>query len=54
MIEPKLRFKADDGSQFPEWEEKTIDEVAGGKTYADTGKEPSGSRSLARGYRKII
>ena len=28
MIEPKLRFKADDGSQFPEWEEKTIDEVA--------------------------
>ena len=28
MIEPKLRFKADDGSQFPDWEEKTIDEVA--------------------------
>lgn len=22
MIEPKLRFKADDGSQFPDWEEK--------------------------------
>ena len=28
MIEPKLRFKADDGSQFPDWEKKTIDEVA--------------------------
>ena len=26
MNEPKLRFKADDGSQFPDWEEKTIDE----------------------------
>ena len=24
MIEPKLRFKADDGSQFPDWEEKTV------------------------------
>lgn len=28
MNEPKLRFKADNGSQFPDWEEKTIDEVA--------------------------
>ena len=27
MNEPKLRFKADDGSQFPDWEEKTIDEL---------------------------
>ena len=24
MIEPKLRFKTDDGSQFPDWEEKTV------------------------------
>ena len=24
------------------------------KAYADTGKEPSGSRSLAGGYRKVI
>ena len=24
MIEPKLRFKADDGSQFPDWEEKVF------------------------------
>ena len=28
MVRPKLKFKADDGSQFPDWEEKTIDEVA--------------------------
>lgn len=28
MAVPKLRFKAADGSQFPDWEEKTIDEVA--------------------------
>lgn len=28
MNEPKLRFKADDGSQFPEWEEKTLSEIA--------------------------
>lgn len=26
MNEPKLRFKADDGSQFPEWEEKKLGE----------------------------
>lgn len=28
MNEPKLRFKADDGSTFPDWKEKTIDDVA--------------------------
>lgn len=28
MNEPKLRFKADDGSQFPEWEEKKLNEIA--------------------------
>ena len=28
MNAPKLRFKADDGSQFPDWEEKKIDDVA--------------------------
>ena len=27
MIEPKLRFKADDGSQFPDWEEKTVGDI---------------------------
>lgn len=29
MNEPKLRFKADDGSQFPEWEEKRLEEIVG-------------------------
>lgn len=28
MKQPKLRFKADDGNQYPEWEEKRLDEVA--------------------------
>ena len=27
MNEPKLRFKADDGSQFPDWEEKTVGDM---------------------------
>lgn len=27
MIEPKLRFKADDGSQFPDWKEKKIGDL---------------------------
>lgn len=28
MIAPKLRFKADDGSAFPDWEEKKINDIA--------------------------
>ena len=28
MVEAKLRFKADDGSDFPDWEEKTLGELA--------------------------
>ena len=27
MIEPKLRFKADDGIQFPDWEEKKLGDI---------------------------
>ena len=27
MNEPKLRFKADDGSQFPDWEEKKVGDI---------------------------
>lgn len=37
MHEPKLRFKADDGSQFPDWNEKTFNDVA------DYKKGPFGS-----------
>ena len=28
MKQPKLRFKANDGNQYPEWEEKRLEEVA--------------------------
>ena len=31
MIEPKLRFKADDGSQFPDWEENTLGDIGTAK-----------------------
>ena len=27
MAVPKLRFKADDGSNYPEWEEKKLSDV---------------------------
>lgn len=37
MNEPKLRFKADDGSKFPNWEEKTFNDIA------DYKKGPFGS-----------
>lgn len=40
MNEPKLRFKADDGSQFPEWEEHKIKEfVTESNILGHTGKE---------------
>ena len=33
MEVPKLRFKADDGSDFPNWEEKTLGELCEPLTY---------------------
>lgn len=33
MNEPKLRFKADDGSEFPDWEEKKLGDVCDPLTY---------------------
>ncbi len=33
MIEPKLRFKKDDGSDFPDWEEKKLGDVCDTLTY---------------------
>ena len=38
MNEPKLRFKADDGSQFPDWEEKKFYEVI--KLYRGSSPRP--------------
>ncbi|MCT6919395.1 MAG: restriction endonuclease subunit S, partial [Bifidobacteriales bacterium] len=32
-MEPVLRFKADDGSDFPDWEEKTLGELCAPLTY---------------------
>lgn len=37
MKEPQLRFKADDGTNFPDWEEKTFNDIA------DYKKGPFGS-----------
>lgn len=42
MIEPRLRFKADDGSDFPDWEEKKIaslGDMVGGGTPTTKKKE---------------
>ena len=37
MSIPKLRFRADDGSGFPEWEEKRLDEVV---DFLDAQRKP--------------
>ncbi|MEZ9155671.1 MULTISPECIES: restriction endonuclease subunit S [unclassified Vibrio] len=34
---PTLRFKADDGSEFPDWEEKTLGDVVSKEKYSFTG-----------------
>ena len=39
MIEPKLRFKADDGSAFPDWEEKTLSKIAARVTRKNNGNQ---------------
>lgn len=46
MIEPKLRFKADDGSQFPDWEKKKLEDVVefldGQRKPLEAGRRVSG------------
>lgn len=37
FISPTLRFKADDGSEFPDWEEKMLIEVVSKQRYSFTG-----------------
>ena len=39
MIEPKLRFEADDGSAFPDWEEKTLSKIAARVTRKNNGNQ---------------
>lgn len=44
MIEPKLRFKADDGSQFPDWEEKTLGDIGTAKMCKRVLKEQTSEK----------
>ncbi|PML05257.1 hypothetical protein BCT86_13050 [Vibrio breoganii] len=49
FIPPTLRFKADDGSEFPDWEEKKLGEVVSTQKYAFTGG-PFGSDLKSEDY----
>ena len=44
MNEPKLRFKADDGSQFPDWEEKTLGDIGTAKMCKRVLKEQTSEK----------
>ena len=44
MIEPKLRFKADDGSQFLDWEEKTLGDIGTAKMCKRVLKEQTSEK----------
>ena len=44
MVEPKLRFKADDGSQFPDWEEKTLGDIGTAKMCKRVLKEQTSEK----------
>lgn len=43
-MEPKLRFKADDGSQFPDWEEKTLGDIGTAKMCKRVLKEQTSEK----------
>ena len=51
MIEPKLRFKAEDGSQFPDWEEKVFGDFVDThlKKTSDKNKYPLYSLTIESG-----
>lgn len=42
MNEPKLRFKADDGSDFPNWEARTLDTLMSFKNGINASGEKFG------------
>lgn len=44
MNEPKLRFKADDGSNFPDWEEKTLGDIGTAKMCKRVLKEQTSEK----------
>ena len=50
MIEPKLRFKANDGSQFPDWEEKNVEDICS----VSTGKGNTQDKVDTGAYRFYV
>ena len=53
MIEPKLRFKADDGSQFPDWEEKKLGDITE-KVVRKSEKSNADVRMISQGNGFIL
>lgn len=50
FIPPTLRFKADDGSEFPDWEEKALIELAAQRFSNGVFNDP---KRIGKGYRLI-
>ncbi|CDU07371.1 putative Type I restriction-modification system specificity subunit S [Vibrio coralliirubri] len=50
FVPPTLRFKADDGSEFPDWEEKTLIELAAQGLSNGVFNDP---KRIGKGYRLI-
>lgn len=49
IFSQEIRFKADDGSEFPEWEETLLSEVLSERKGKSTGKEEVFSVSVSKG-----
>ena len=54
LFSQEVRFKADDGSEFPEWEEKKLGEVFAERTERSKGGESLLSVTIAQGIVKQI
>lgn len=54
LFNQEVRFKADDGSEFPEWEEKKLGEVFAERTERSKGGESLLSVTIAQGIVKQI
>ena len=52
LFSQEVRFKADDGSEFPEWEEKKLGEVFTERTERSKGGESLLSVTIAQGIVK--
>ena len=51
-MEPKLRFKADDGSQFPDWEEKELGQILTEDLYPVENPDDSYTKLAIRSHGK--